>query len=103
MTNMINIFYTTCGNIEDARKLTNIIVSEKEIICVNIIKNVESFYKEDGKIISSKEIILIVKTSLKKKCFEKLLKNHHPYDIPFITRLKNDSVNNAYLEWAKKI
>ncbi len=88
---------------KEARAFSKKILQKKEIVCVNIIKSVESYYKEDGKIISNKEIILIIKTSLKKIEIEKIIKKYHPYKIPFITKLKNDSVNSDYLDWAKKL
>ena len=43
----INIFYTTCSILKNRKNLLNLCLTEK-IICVNIIKNVESFYKDDG-------------------------------------------------------
>ncbi len=77
-------------------------LSTEKIVCVNIIKNVESFYKEDGKLKKSMESILIIKTSLGKNKIENLIKRIHPYDIPFITQLKNDSANIEYLQWVRK-
>ena len=88
---------------KDARAFSKKILEKKKIVCVNIIKSVESYYKEKGKIISNKEIILIIKTFLKKIEIEKIIKQYHPYETPFITKLKNDSVNSDYLEWAKKL
>ena len=74
----------------------------KGIMCVNIIKNVESFYKEDNNIVSSVEDIMIIKTLLKKEKVVEILKNHHPYTIPFITQIKTGETNKDYLEWSKK-
>ncbi len=98
----INIFYTTCSNIRESQKLAKCLLSSEKIVCVNVIKNVESFYKEDGKLKKSMETILIIKTSLGKNKIENLIKRIHPYDIPFITQLKNDSANIEYLQWVRK-
>ena len=48
------------------------------------------------------ESILIIKTLLGKNKIENLIKRIHPYDIPFLTQLKNDSVNIEYLQWVRK-
>ena len=53
-------------------------------------------------IVSSVEDIMIIKTLLKKEKVEEILKNHHPYTIPFITQIKTGETNKDYLEWAKK-
>ena len=72
------------------------------IICVNVIKNVESHYRDDGSVKKSKESILIIKTFLTKKKIENLIKKNHPYDIPFLVQLETKKVNSEYILWARK-
>ena len=102
MIEKINIFYTTISGNSESKKMAKKILLVKGIMCVNIIKNVESFYKEDNNIVSSVEDIMIIKTLLKKEKVEEILKNHHPYTIPFITQIKTGETNKDYLEWSKK-
>ena len=98
----VNIFYTTLSSSNIYKELANKLLEEKKIICVNIIKNIESFYKEDGLIKTTNESIMIIKTFLSKSKLEKLLMKHHPYDIPFIAKILIDDVNTAYKDWAEK-
>ncbi len=98
----INIFYTTCSSTKESQKLAKGLLLTEKVVCVNILKNVESFYKEDGNLKKTKESILIIKTILGKNVIENLIKKIHPYDVPFITQLKNDSANIEYLQWVKK-
>ena len=69
---------------------------------MNIIKNVESFYKEQENIETTTESILLVKTFLNKSNFYKLLEKYHDYSVPFIAEILINDVNAKYLNWAKK-
>ncbi len=102
MSEKLNIFYTTCGNVVNSRKLARKLASSKKIICVNIIKNVESYYENEDKINIEDENVLIIKTFLCIKDLKSILFKFHPYETPFLTQLENLEVNNEYLEWAKK-
>ena len=98
----INIFYTTCGSSKESKQLAKSVLNNKMIVCVNLIKNVESYYKDSGSIKKSNESILIIKTFLSKVEVENLIKKNHPYDIPFVVQLETKKVNNEYILWARK-
>jgi uncharacterized protein involved in tolerance to divalent cations len=102
MGSNINIFYTTCGSASQYQKLSKVLLCDKMIICVNVIKNVESHYRDNGSVKKSKESILIIKTFLTKKKIENLIKKNHPYDIPFLVQLETKKVNSEYFLWALK-
>jgi len=59
---MAAVIYSTIGDIEDARRIAHTLVEEKLVACVNIIPNVESFYRWEGKIEDDEECIFIAKT-----------------------------------------
>ena len=63
----INIFYTTCGSGNQSQKLAKAMLSDKMIVCVNVVKNVESYYRDNGYLKKSNESILLIKTFHKKK------------------------------------
>ena len=96
----INIFYTTCGSDRQSKKLAKAMLSDKMIVCVNVVKSVESYYRDSGLLKKSNESILIIKTFLSKNKVENLIKNTHPYDIPFVIQLETKKVNRKYLSWA---
>ena len=98
----LNMFYTTCGSAEQSKKLAKAMLSDKMVICVNVVKNVESYYKDSGSIKKSNESILIIKTFHSKRKVENLIKKNHPYDIPFVIQLNTKKVNRKYLSWALK-
>ena len=102
MSSSINIFYTTCGSAKQSRELAKALLCDKMIVCVNIIKNVESHYRDGGSLKKSNESIIIIKTLLTKRNIENLIKKSHPYDIPFLIQLETKNVNSEYLLWAHK-
>lgn len=86
-----------------AEKLAKKLLKEHVCACVNILNGVRSFFRWEGKIDTSKESIMIIKT--KKNLFEKLKKTiteNHPYDTPEIIGFEIDKINKKYLDWLKK-
>ena len=57
----INIFYTTCGSAKQSKELAKAMLSDKMIVCVNVVKNVESYYKDSGYLKKSSETDFIDK------------------------------------------
>ena len=98
----LNIFYTTCSDTEKAKKLSRKVISDNYASCINIIKNIDSCYKENQKIFNSTETILIIKTIKKFDEIEKYLNIYHPYEIPFIGKFNMSSINKKYLDWIFK-
>ena len=43
MKKKLKIFYTTCANIQDAKKIANFLLKDNDALCVNLIKNIDSF------------------------------------------------------------
>ena len=79
-------------------------ISQSKAACVNIIKDVESIYRWQGKIECSAEFLLIIKTNRKnlKKVFN-LIAQIHPYEVPEIIALKIDQGNQKYLNWIDRV
>ena len=82
---MVSVVYTTIDNIQDARKISNILVEEQLVACVNIIPKIESVYRWKGKIENDSECVLIAKTTDKnvKKTIQRI-KSLHTYELPDI-------------------
>ncbi len=94
------MFYTTIGNIKDARSFSKVLLKNKIAKCVNIIKEFESLYLENRKIKKSRECGLIIKTTYSKKNLEDILTKNHNYEIPFLGEIKLNAVNKKYQAWA---
>ncbi len=82
---MVAVVYTTIDNIEDARRISQTLVEEQLVACVNIIPKVESVYRWKGNIETDEELVLICKTvdANVKKTIQRI-KQLHSYDLPDI-------------------
>ena len=52
---------------QQSKKLAKAMLSDKMIVCVNIVKNVESYYRDSGSLKKSNESILLIKHFIQKK------------------------------------
>jgi len=88
---------------EDAAKIAKELVESSFAACVNIIKNVRSIYRWQGKIEDDSEVLLIVKT--RKNLFDKLIKKVkelHSYSVPEIIALPVTEGSKDYLKWLQE-
>ncbi len=101
---MISVFVvtTTVENKIDAEKLTELLFEKKLIGCAQVSSPVSSYYRWEGKMVSSSEYLLSVKTlESKVAAVTSLIEEHHPYDLPEITGIRLDMVKPEYAEWIK--
>ncbi len=83
-------------------ELVNTILEARYAACVNIIPKISSHYHWQGKIESSSEDLLVIKTS--RALFAKLeqcIKTHHPYDVPECVAIEPNEISDRYLDWWK--
>jgi periplasmic divalent cation tolerance protein len=90
----------TAPNEDDAVKMANDLVASRLAACVNIIRNIRSIYRWQGKIEDEAEVLMVVKT--KREFFrdlEKRVKETHPYTVPEIIALPILEGSAEYLQW----
>lgn len=100
---MYIVVYVTVPNIKTARVITEKILNTRVCACVNIVKDIQSFFWWQENIDKAKECLLIIKT--KKRLFNKLknlISQLHPYSIPEIIALPIVGVNASYARWLNK-
>ena len=75
----------------ECKKFIQGLIGGRFAACVNRINGVKSYYIWEGKIQSSQELILLIKTlpEKKEKCISYIKKNH-PYSIPEISIITID-------------
>lgn len=86
-----------------AKKIAAILIREKLAACANILGPSISLYAWKGKVASSREFIMVLKTTEAKFLkLEKRIAELHPYDCPCIAKIAVSSVNTPYLNWLVK-
>ena len=99
-----SVLLITCPNFKSAKKITEHLLKERLVACVNILPVIKSEYWWKGKIESHSEVLMIIKTktSLYKR-IEKEVKKLHPYTVPEIISFKIDKGNKDYLDWISDV
>ena len=96
----IKLILTTTNSYSSAQEIAEYLLKLKLSPCVQIIPNIESIYKWEGKVQYSKEFLLIIKTIPKyvKKCKKHILDMHN-YDIPEMIVTEGEIILDAYRDW----
>jgi len=97
------VLLITTATVEEAQRISKVLLEQRKIACVNIVPKVSSLFWWQGKLDSAEESLLIVKTkaSLLNEIVP-LVKEIHSYDIPELIALPIIGGNQDYLEWIRK-
>jgi len=94
------LVYCTVPDVSSAKNIAQLVVSRKLAACCNIISQVESVYRWEGKVEEAKELLLLIKTTEKRyEQLEKEIKMVHPYTVPEIIAIPIGQASQAYLDW----
>lgn len=99
----INLVYITTKDKAEAKAIGKKLVEERLAAGVNIIDNVESVYRWQGKVQEQGEAILIAKTkeSLVSELIERV-KSLHSYECPCVVSIPIQAGNKDFLDWIQK-
>jgi periplasmic divalent cation tolerance protein len=97
----IAVFITT-ANSEEAARLADMLIERRLAACVQILPEMESVYRWQGKIERQKEVLLIAKTTNSRfEELERKVREIHSYETPEIVALPVTAGSPPYLEWLK--
>jgi len=97
------VVFMTASNGEEAARLADMLVGSHLAACVQILPEIESVYRWQGKIERAAEILLLAKTTKSK--FEELereVRALHSYDTPEIIAVPVVAGSASYLDWLIK-
>ncbi|WP_320157058.1 divalent-cation tolerance protein CutA [Wolbachia endosymbiont (group A) of Philonthus cognatus] len=103
MNNLV-LIYTTFSSLKEAKTVSEELLNEKLIVCVNIFPEVHSLYLWEGKISNSCEVVAIMKSRNDQvdKIVEKI-EAMHSYDQPAIAVMPIEKANKSFTNWANSV
>ena len=99
MTSYI-IVMITVANKREGKRIAQCLLREKLIACANIVGPVSSLFRWSGKIVDSREQLVLMKSRV--DLFDKIVervKMLHSYEVPEIISLPVAEGSTAYVEW----
>ncbi len=94
------IVLTTAGSEEEARKIARALVERNIAACVNILPQITSIYRWQGKVEEAREWLLVVKTTA--GAFEEVrnaIIELHSYELPECICVAIEDGASEYLQW----
>ena len=97
------IVFMTAANGEEAARLADMLVGAHLAACVQIMPEMESVYRWQGKIERQSEVLLLVKTTrVKFDELEREVRALHSYDTPEIIAVPVITGSAPYLDWLNR-
>jgi len=94
------IVLCTAGSEDEARKIARHLVEQRFAACVNIVPRVESIYRWQGKLESSGEWLLLIKTTVERfPAVRDAIRDLHSYELPECIAISIEDGSSGYLEW----
>ncbi len=94
------IVLSTASSKEEAHKIAHHLVEQQLAACVNMVPQIESVYRWQGKMESSHEWLLLIKTTAEQfPAVRDAIRELHSYDLPECICVAIEDGSPAYLQW----
>jgi periplasmic divalent cation tolerance protein len=94
------VVFMTAANGEEATRLAELLIGAHLAACVQILPEMESVYRWEGKIERQSEILLLAKTTTAKFAdLEREVRALHSYETPEIIAIPIVAGSSPYLAW----
>ena len=94
------LLLTTVSSRKEATKLGQVLLRHKRAACVNIIPGVNSLFWWKGSVDRAREFLLLIKTDRRQLSkVEKLIRDHHSYEVPEMIGWPIRWGHKPYLKW----
>jgi len=94
------IVFMTTANREEATRLADMLVGARLAACVQILPEIESVYRWEGKVERQSEVLLLAKSTRDKFAeLERQVRAIHSYDTPEIIAVSASAVSEPYQKW----
>ena len=97
------VVFMTCASEEEARRISEELLSNRLIACANLLSGVDSHYRWAGELERAGEVMVLMKTRI--ELLEKvkaLILSSHSYQVPEIFALPIFWGSTDYLSWIEE-
>ena len=103
MSSDLSFIYITCPDMSTAEEIASTLVEEELIACANMIPNMVSVYKWEGRVETTEEVSLILKTQSDLfVTIEERIRDLHPYECPCVVELPIQDGSSEFLQWIRE-
>jgi periplasmic divalent cation tolerance protein len=103
MENDCVVVWTTIGSTADGRGMASILVTERLAACVNVLPEMESFYRWKGQVEADHERQLVMKTTANRvAALRARVHELHEYEVPEFIVMPIVGGSEAYLNWIRE-
>ena len=103
MENDCVLVWTTIGKTADGRDMASILVTERLAACVNVLPEMESFYRWKGQVETDHERQLVIKTTAARvSALRARVHDLHDYEVPEFIVMPIVGGSEAYLNWIRE-
>jgi periplasmic divalent cation tolerance protein len=97
------VVLTTMPAASDASQLAKTLVEERLAACVNVLGDMDSFYRWEGRVEQDRERQLVMKTTAARiTALAARIRELHPYDVPEFLVIPVLEGSEQYLRWLRE-
>ena len=97
------VVFMTTANREEAVRIADMLVGAHLAACVQLMPEIESIYRWEGKIDRQSEVLLLAKTTRAKFAdLEREVRAIHSYETPEILAVPAAAVSEPYRKWLEE-
>lgn len=94
------ICYCTCPDRDSATRIADALVEERLAACVNLLGEIHSVYRWQGRIERAAEVLLVIKTTDERlESLQRRIVALHPHELPEVIAVEVVGGSPAYLDW----
>lgn len=103
MSTQLLLALCTVPDRQTALSIAEQLVNQGAAACINITSPITSVYRWEGKLETSEELLLLIKTTqVQYQALETLIRSLHPYELPEIIAVPVEQGLNDYLNWVEQ-
>lgn len=100
MSTGVAVVLMTAPDEEKAAAIARTLVEEGLIACANLVPQVRSIYRWEGKLCDEREVLVVMKApTARYAALQDRILSLHPYAVPEVLRLDVAEGSSAYLKW----